>query len=575
MSVRRLLSRLLRQTPDRSAGSAAAAESSRQRLDEANLALADAERTHQAGYELRATQQRFRSFVEHATDWIWEMDAHGRLTYTNPATIEVLGYSPEEMLGRDGLAFIHPDDAAKAVDTATSCAVGKQGWRGARLRWLHRDGSVRYLLSSADPILSPAGEVIGFRGADRDVTALHQAEQELRLAKTVAETANRAKSQFLANMSHEIRTPLNGILGMTELALETDLSPEQREYLELAKRSANALLRVLGDVLDFAKIEAGRLELEQIPFALRDVLAEVAREHGVGAQGKGLDLALHIDSNVPEHVVGDPVRLRQVLVNLLGNAIKFTAVGEVVVEVARAAAGAGATDPRDDVRLHFAVRDTGIGIDVDKQAAIFDPFQQADGSTTRRYGGTGLGLAISREIVAAMGGEIGVESVSGEGSIFHFTAWFGHTEELPASPALDAAPADRTHGRGRPILVAEDHPVNQRHLQRTLERLGYLPTIVGNGREALAALAREAFDLVLLDLQMPELDGFATIAALREREANGRRTPVLAVTAHALRGDRERCLAAGMDGYLIKPLRARELQAVIVELLGGEPAQAA
>jgi two-component system, sensor histidine kinase and response regulator len=575
VSVRRLLSRLLRQTPDRSAGSAAAAESSRQRLDEANLALAEAERTHQAGYELRATQQRFRSFVEHATDWIWEMDAHGRLTYTNPATIEVLGYSPEEMLGRDGLAFIHPDDAAKAVDTATSCAVGKQGWRGARLRWLHRDGSVRYLLSSADPILSPAGEVIGFRGADRDVTALHQAEQELRLAKTVAETANRAKSQFLANMSHEIRTPLNGILGMTELALETDLSPEQREYLELAKRSAHALLRVLGDVLDFAKIEAGRLELEQIPFALRDVLAEVAREHGVGAQEKGLDLALHIDPNVPEHVVGDPVRLRQVLVNLLGNAIKFTAAGEVVVEVARAAAGAGATDPRDDVRLQFAVRDTGIGIDADKQAAIFDPFQQADGSTTRRYGGTGLGLAISREIVAAMGGEMGVQSVAGEGSIFHFTAWFGHAEELPASPAPDATLADRTHGRGRRILVAEDHPVNQRHLQRTLERFGYLPTIVGNGREALAALARETFDLVLLDLQMPELDGLATIAALRECEVGGRRTPVLAVTAHALRGDRERCLAAGMDGYLTKPLRARELQTVIAELLGGEPAQAA
>jgi PAS domain S-box-containing protein len=509
--------------------------------------------------------ERFRAILDQFEDGCFVVDIRGNFLFVNDAFCRIFGMTRDEVLGQHFFSVMTTNHARRAETIAVYREVLRTGEavKSYEYEVSLRNQAVKFVEQSVSLERDSQGRPIGFLGIIRDSTARKLAEDELEQAKEAAEAANRAKSEFLANMSHEIRTPMNGIMGMTALALDTQLTPFQADCLETITRQAETLLRIINDVLDFSKIESRKIEIESAAFSLAEIVDAVVKPLDMTAREKGIVFTQQIAEDVPPRLLGDAVRLEQVLTNLLANAIKFTERGRVTLDVRVESSNA------DVARLHFRVADTGIGIPADKLETIFQPFQQADGSTTRRFGGTGLGLTISATLVELMGGRLWVESEPGVGSTFHFTAAFPiplsrvdpERRKLPRPPVAPSPSSAR-------VLVAEDNLINQRIAQSLLTKRGHTVTVVNNGREALDALERQAFDVVLMDVQMPDMDGFEATAAIRERErGTGSRVRIVAMTAHAMQGDRERCLAAGMDDYLSKPIDQDRLFGLVEEAL--------
>jgi PAS domain S-box-containing protein len=537
-----------------------AEHSAQSALERRRLLEQEVQERQRAEEALLRERNLLRTVIDNLPDYVYAKDTRHGFIINNVAHLHALGAGAQaEVLGKTDLDFFTPEIARQYhADEEAILQSGTPLLNHEQPR-VDRAGHSQWVLASKVPFRDGSGTIVGIVGISRDISERKLAEVALRQAKEAAEAANRAKDEFLANVSHELRTPLTGILGMIALALDTDLSPQQREFLGMVRLSAKALLTLINDLLDFSKIEAGKLGLDPHPFSLPESLVETVQLLGPQAHAKGLELACHIAPDVPDVLVGDSIRLRQVVVNLMGNAIKFTEEGEVVVEVSLAAGGLAG--PAAEVELHFAVRDTGIGIPADKLGVIFAAFVQADNSTSRKYGGTGLGLAISRRLVEMMNGRLWVDSEVGKGSVFHFTATL--TRSLnPLGTVAGTSAGERQPGPPRRlrVLLAEDNPVNQKLALYLLEKRGHSVAVVGNGREALAALEEQAFDVVLMDVQMPEMDGLQASAAIRAGErATGNHIPIVAMTAHALQGDRERCLEAGMDAYVAKPIQPEEL----------------
>jgi PAS domain S-box-containing protein len=504
--------------------------------------------------------ERFKSILDQIDDGCAVVDLRGNVLFVNDAFCRMFGFEKPKVLGRSFKELQHPDRHAQTLEVFNR--VYRTGEPLRSYEYQVTPSSL-FVEQSISLERDASGRPVAFLSIFRDCTARRQAEDATARAREAAESANRAKSEFLANMSHEIRTPMNGIIGMTELALDGPLTPAQAECLDMIRSQAASLLTIVNDILDFSKIESRRVDFESLPFTLAHAIDEVIKPLSVRAREKGIAFGSAIAPGVPPRLLGDPVRLKQILTNVVGNAVKFTEEGSVSVDVS-------VTRQDDRPLLHLRVVDTGIGIPPEKLRAIFEPFRQVDGSMTRRFGGTGLGLAIASTLAELMGGGISVDSVPGRGSAFDIAipaiaAPAGVPTESAVSAGIAAA-ARRAVAPDRVarILVAEDNIVNQRVAAALLTKRGHSVTVVNNGREAIDALGREQFDLVLMDVQMPEMDGFEATAAIRALERDtGRRIRIVAMTAHAMTGDRERCLAAGMDDYLSKPIDQRSLYEVV------------
>ena len=515
--------------------------------------------------ELAHERMLFQALMDNIPDTIYFQDTACRFIRINKAQARILGISdPDKAVGRTDFDFFPADFAQGCFEAEQKLIESGQPILGAVQKLARPDGQVQWLSTTEVPIRDGGDKILGFVGISRDITDRKREEAELQKAKEAAEAANRAKSEFLANMSHEIRTPMNGIMGMTDLALTTRLSEEQSEYLNLAKKSADALLRVINDILGFSKIEAKKLDLEHIGLDVREIVQQTLKSLARQADEKRLELLSSIEPDVPECVFGDPVRLQEILINLVGNAVKFTGHGEVAVTVRREAEGGKDT-------LHFSVRDTGIGIPEEKQHLIFDAFVQADTSATRKFGGTGLGLAISSQLVNMMGGRMWLESELDKGSTFHFTI---PLEIAPAGPAA-IPPSDQVPLDGLPVLAVDDNDTNRRILRAMLIRWGMKPALSESGAEAMGALQQagregDPYPLIIVDAQMPGMDGFTLIEKIKE-DLTLTTATIMMLTSGPQPGDAERCRALGVAAYLTKPISESELHEAVLRALGSRP----
>ncbi len=517
---------------------------------------------------LRKSERYLESVLEHIPSMVYLKEAETlRFSRINRAGEEMLGLPREQLIGRNDDDFFGGGRRSRALAAMDRAALAHDGVTVDEftLPTVHRGR--RTVVVRKVPLVEDDGVVRNLLGIAEDVTERRQAEVTLEAARHAADAASRAKSEFLANMSHEIRTPLHGVLGMAALLLDTPLAPAQREQLQTIHGSGLALVDIINDILDFSKIDAGKLSLEAIDFDPRVLVREATAVVALRAQEKGLAFTSVVSESVPAGLRGDPVRLRQVLVNLLGNAVKFTESGAVALKLELMSEVDAA------IGLRCEVRDTGVGIAAEVQASVFESFTQSDSSTTRRFGGTGLGLAICRRLVTMMGGEIGLESAPGRGSLFWFTVTLARASAPLRTPSGPLATATAFASlpklrRGR-VLVAEDNLVNQRVAAAMLAKLGQEVEVAPHGRDAVERWRARPFDIVLMDCQMPEMDGFAATRAIRAEEAPGRRVPIVAMTAFAMKGDRERCIAAGMDDYIAKPMPLTVLAEVLERWVGG------
>jgi PAS domain S-box-containing protein len=508
--------------------------------------------------QLRASEHMHRLMFDDNPQAMFLFDRH-TLEYlaVNKAALGIYGYTREEFLTMSVTDLWEPEDIVANTEAIAAAPHGETQTAfipAKARRHRYKDGTVVDVdIVSCDVMIDGRSCRLA---SSRDVTERNRASAELAAARDAAVEASNTKSAFLANISHEIRTPMNGVLGLTELLLDTTLDEDQRALAIQVTRSGELMLELINDILDISKIEAGQLELELVDYALRETIEQTCAVAGMQAGAKGLRFEVLIDDSVPELVCGDGRRLRQVLLNVVANAVKFTSGGSVVVR-----ASAAARDGLDET-LRIEVADTGIGIDPAAVERLFEPFTQADASTTRTHGGTGLGLAIARELAELMGGSIGVESELGAGSTFWVELPLAAPQEEPRGSAAGVA-VGQLWSTPPYLLVAEDSAVNQIVAQRTLERCGCRADVVADGQAALDALGRNDYDAVLMDCQMPGTDGYQATTELRRRENGGRHLPVIAVTAHAMRGAREECLKAGMDDFLSKPIQREALIATL------------